>query len=172
MSSFPSQQESVHGYYLPQAKRLSPNDEDAGAPRPNDGGGMWTNTTHTSLLLPSWTAFCFKSFMGITVALYILNQKHMLPLPISRVVSNALFWPTLPITFMKRMGQWSTKVDDTVVMGGAPFGFAGLPEKLYHQYDVSIIPTSLPLPSPPKLNDVSFLTFFNLITGPRRCEPL
>jgi hypothetical protein len=81
--------------------------------------------------------FCFKALLGITIVLYVLNQKHYLPLPLSRVVSKVLFWPTLPITVGRRLGKWKTIVDDTVVMGGAPFGFAGLPEELYYEYGVS-----------------------------------
>ena len=88
-------------------------------------------------LLPSWTNLCLKTFLGVTVGLYILNQKHLLPKPLSRVVSKALFWPTLPITVSKRLGAWVTVVDDTVVMGGAPFGFWGIPETLYQEFGVS-----------------------------------
>lgn len=36
----------------------------------------------------------------------------------------------------RRLGKWHTKIDETVVMGGAPFGFAGVPEHLYEQYGV------------------------------------
>jgi len=73
----------------------------------------------------------------MTVLLYILNQKHMLPKPLSAVVSKTLFWPSMPITVGRRVGNWITEVDDTVVMGGAPFGFAKIPEKLYDEYNVS-----------------------------------
>ena len=86
--------------------------------------------------LPSWTGVCLKAFLGITVGLYILNQKHLLPKPLSRLVSKALFWPTLPITFGKRFGEWFTVIDDTVIIGGAPFGFAKVPEKLYRDHGV------------------------------------
>jgi hypothetical protein len=77
-----------------------------------------------------------KTCLGVTVALYALNQKHLLPKPLSRIVSKALFWPTMPITVARRIGAWTTVVDDTVIMGGAPFGFAGIPEKLYNQFNV------------------------------------
>ena len=88
---------------------------------------------------PSIIGFGLKTFFGITFTLYVLNQKHMLPMPLGRVVSKALFWPTLPITVSRRIGSWSnTVVDDTVVMGGAPFGFCNIPEKLYREYGVSI----------------------------------
>lgn len=85
---------------------------------------------------PSWTALCVKTLLGVTVGLYVLNQKHLLPKPLSRLVSKALFWPTLPLTVSKRLGAWTTVIDETVVMGGAPFGFAAIPEQLYHDYGV------------------------------------
>jgi atypical dual specificity phosphatase len=86
--------------------------------------------------VPSWVGTCLKSCLAVTVALYILNQQHMLPKPLSAVVSKTLFWPSMPITVGRRIGQWETVVDDTVIMGGAPFGFAKLPERLYEQYNV------------------------------------
>jgi len=78
--------------------------------------------------------------LGAVVTLYILNQQHMLPKPLSAVVSKTLFWPTLPITFSKRIGKWSnTIIDDTVVLGGAPFGWLHLPERLYEDYGVRAV---------------------------------
>lgn len=89
-------------------------------------------------LIPS-TSVLFKSFFGITISLYIMNQQRLLPKPISRIVSKCLFWPTLPITYARRIGtSWITSIDDTVVMGGAPFAFVNLPEKLYNVYGVCI----------------------------------
>jgi hypothetical protein len=92
----------------------------------------------SSLLLPS-IGVLLRLTLGATVALYILNQKHLLPYSISKVVSHVLFWPTLPITISKRLGKWYTPIDETVVMGGAPFGFAKIPELLYEQYDVRVV---------------------------------
>jgi hypothetical protein len=92
----------------------------------------------TAAALPSFSALCLKTALGLTIALYVLNQKHLLPKPLSAVVSKTLFWPTLPITVGRRIGQWSTVVDDVVVMGGAPFGFAKIPEKLHESYGVSV----------------------------------
>ena len=88
--------------------------------------------------LPSFGSVV-KTCLGITVALYVLNQKHLLPKPLSRIVSKVLFWPTMPITVARRIGSWTTAVDDTVIMGGAPFGFAGIPDKLYNQFGVSAL---------------------------------
>ena len=79
-----------------------------------------------------------RAILGVTVALYVLNQQHVLPRPLSALVSKTLFWPTLPITASRRMGQWMTRIDDTVVMGGAPFGFLHYPKILYRDYRVSI----------------------------------
>lgn len=84
--------------------------------------------------LPNFGSFLLRSAAIATITLYVLNQKHMLPMPISRVVSKALFWPTLPITISRRIGKWTTVVDSTVVMGGAPFG--GYPERLAKQFNV------------------------------------
>jgi hypothetical protein len=78
-----------------------------------------------------------RAMLGLTVALYILNQKHLLPKPLSAIVSKSLFWPTLPITVLNRFGKWSSVIDETVVMGGAPFGFARIPDTLYEKYGVS-----------------------------------
>lgn len=103
-------------------------------------GLSWDNGVagFAAAALPSWIGSCLKSCLAVTVALYILNQKHLLPKPLSAIVSKALFWPTLPITACTRLGAWSTVVDDTVIMGGAPFGFIGFPERLYNEYGVSI----------------------------------
>jgi len=104
-----------------------------------------TNTTATTTAtfvssLPKLllSASALKTALAVTLALYALNQKALLPKPMSRVVSKVLFWPTLPITVLRRVGKWTTVVDDTVVMGGAPFEFAGFPERLREQYNVSI----------------------------------
>ena len=92
----------------------------------------------TAAAIPTVATFCWKTFLGLTVTLYVLNQNHMLPMPLARIVSKALFWPTMPLTVSKRIGRWSnTIVDDTVVLGGAPFGFCNIPEKLYNYYGVS-----------------------------------
>lgn len=73
-----------------------------------------------------------KSILAATAAMYVLNQAHMLPKPLSAVVSKALFWPTLPITMAKRIGSWTTEIDDVVLMGGAPFHILlGMPQHLY-----------------------------------------
>ena len=109
------------------------------------GGGVLSslfsryNTTSASIIfsgVPNLTTLCIQSVAIATITLYVLNQKHMLPLPLGRVVSKALFWPTIPITISKRIGKWTTVVDNAVVIGGAPFGWCGYPEKLSKKFNV------------------------------------
>lgn len=98
--------------------------------------GHGGNVPHFGSILPSLGAITLRATLGVTVILYILNQQHLLPRPLAAVVSKALFWPTLPITVSKRVGRWVTRIDETVVLGGAPFGFLGYPEKLRDDYGV------------------------------------
>eukprot|EP00593_Proboscia_inermis_P001142 CAMPEP_0171298082 /NCGR_PEP_ID=MMETSP0816-20121228/6857_1 /TAXON_ID=420281 /ORGANISM="Proboscia inermis, Strain CCAP1064/1" /LENGTH=45 /DNA_ID= /DNA_START= /DNA_END= /DNA_ORIENTATION= len=42
----------------------------------------------------------------------------------------------MPITASRRIGKWITPIDDTLVLGGAPFGFMDFPEKLQRDYGV------------------------------------
>jgi hypothetical protein len=95
---------------------------------------QWKNVTAAAI--PQLTTLTLRTVLGITVALYILNQKHALPRPLSALVSKTLFWPTMPITASRRIGKWVSRIDETVVMGGAPFGFLDYPEKLYEDYGV------------------------------------
>jgi len=76
-----------------------------------------------------------SALLGGVITLYVLNQQHMLPKPLSAVVSKVLFWPTLPITVLRRIGQWETVVDDTVLIGGAPFA-PWMPLNLYENHGV------------------------------------
>ena len=118
----------------------SPKDEFDGSSSPGGDGkppraGAWRNVT--AMAVPHIANLAFRTFLGVTVALYILNQKHALPRPLSAVVSKTLFWPTLPITMSRRIGKWMTRIDDTVVMGGAPFSFLNYPYRLYNDFGVS-----------------------------------
>jgi hypothetical protein len=88
-------------------------------------------------LIQAWV----QSMFGVTVILYVLNQQHLLPKPLSAVVSQILFWPTLPITLSKRIGHWITVVDDVVVMGGVPLPFTNFAYHLNTQYQVTILKT-------------------------------
>ena len=96
-----------------------------------DGGPPSALPTSLGAALPRWSRLGFRILFGATATLYMLNQKHLLPKPLSSVVSRALFWPTLPITVSRRIGRWTTDVDDTVMIGGAPIGFVGMPERLH-----------------------------------------
>jgi Dual specificity phosphatase, catalytic domain len=101
-----------------------------------DGATKWTTL---QLVLPAMAKKTFQASLTVTLVLYVLNQNHLLPRPISAVVSKALFWPTLPITLSRRIGVWMTPIDETVILGGIPFGFAGFPERLYHDYHVRAV---------------------------------
>ncbi|CAB9508812.1 Phosphatidylglycerophosphatase and protein-tyrosine phosphatase 1 [Seminavis robusta] len=106
----------------------------------NDGGGYnrplsIANITDTAYsVVPTGTYL--KGCLALSVALYVLNQKHFLPRPLASIVSKVFFWPTLPLTAGKLYGKWSTAIDNTVVLGAAPFGFANVPERLYNEYGV------------------------------------
>jgi len=114
------------------------NNAGAGSSSFFDKGESTTRTTTTAAGFFSrfLSASALKTFFGFTLAVYVLNQKALLPKPFAAVVSKVLFWPTLPITVGRRIGKWKTVIDDVVVMGGAPFSFAHLPESLYHEYSV------------------------------------
>jgi hypothetical protein len=84
-----------------------------------------------------------KSIIQVSLAsvvmLYVLNQKHLLPKPVGRVVSKLLFWPTFPLNRNVLLRKpWMTEIDDFVVLGGAPLGFMNIPEKLNDEYGVRI----------------------------------
>jgi hypothetical protein len=75
-----------------------------------------------------------------TLALvYYLNKRRVFPKRVSRVVNKVLFWPLMPLTFVNRgvFGTWITVVDDTVVLGAVPIGFARIPEMLRNKKEVS-----------------------------------
>jgi hypothetical protein len=101
-----------------------------------DGAKATPYDSIVAAAIPHLTGLALKTIAGITLALYVLNQQHMLPRQLSAVVSKSLFWPTLPITASRRIGKWMTRIDETIVLGGAPFGFLGFPETLYEEYGV------------------------------------
>lgn len=70
------------------------------------------------------------AFLGVGFT-YLLCQKKMLPQPMSRVVSKLAFFPTMPMTAMSRLGNYWTEIDDTIVLGCAPFAAAGHPQIMY-----------------------------------------
>jgi len=98
----------------------------------------WNDTMETAVtvLVPRLAGLTLKTALGVTVALYVLNQSHMLPKRMAAAVSKFLFYPTLPITASKRIGKWVTKIDDTLLLGGAPFAMLDYPRKLKEDYGV------------------------------------
>jgi len=92
--------------------------------------------TAATIFVPQLAGLALRTGLGITVALYILNQSHLLPKPLAAIVSKVLFYPTLPITASKRIGKWVTPIDKTLVMGGAPFAILDYPRKLKDVYGV------------------------------------
>jgi atypical dual specificity phosphatase len=108
--------------------------------RQHDDGSSSSNNMMGSLsaIFPQIAlGLALKSALALTVVLYVLNQSHLLPKPLAAVVSKVLFYPTLPITASKRIGKWISRIDDTVVMGGAPLTmFFNYPQKLKDEYGV------------------------------------
>lgn len=97
------------------------------------------NETAATMFVPQLANVALRTGLGITVVLFILNQSHMLPKPLASVVSRVLFYPTLPLTAAKRIGKWVNRIDETVVLGGAPFGFLDYPRKLKEEYGVGAV---------------------------------
>jgi len=125
--------------YNPTAtlKTMSPsNQHDTSIKAPTTSS--WKDAATAGVLaFPQVTAgLALRTGLGLTLALYLLNQSHLLPKPIASIVSRFLFYPTLPITVSKRIGKWVTPIDDTLVLGGAPFGLLGYPRKLRDDYGV------------------------------------
>ena len=90
------------------------------------------NTT-SAIALNGISSVFSKLAITTVVALYILNQQHMLPRNLSGFVSKTLFYPTLPITLSRRINKWVTPIDDTVLLGGAPLSFFNMPQYLHKQ---------------------------------------
>lgn len=90
------------------------------------------NTT-SAITLKGISSIFSKLAITTVVALYILNQQHMLPRNLSGFVSKTLFYPTLPITLSRRINKWVTPIDDTVLLGGAPLSFLNMPQYLHKQ---------------------------------------
>lgn len=71
------------------------------------------------------------SFVGVCAITYLLFQKKLLPLPVAKIVSKVFFYPTFPFTAILRLGNYWTKVDETLYLGCAPMGLLKHPKKLY-----------------------------------------
>ena len=123
---------------------------------------LWRNATATMASAASLPPLSYKSVVGVTVLLlYAMNQKHMFPRPVTGILSRVFFWPTLPITASIRLGKWITPIDDTVVMGGAPFSFCQIPQRLYHEHNVSSICLSHTRESASLLSVLSWFVLLN-----------
>lgn len=107
-----------------------------GYQRPSWKDPSWKDAA-ASMFVPQVANLALRTGLGITLVLYLLNQSHLLPRPLALVVSRVLFYPTLPITAAKRIGKWVSRIDDTVVLGGAPFVFLDYPRKLKEEYGVA-----------------------------------
>ena len=81
----------------PKTTKKKSEDDDWDKPS-NSVWAPWRNVTTAAI--PNIAALTLRSFLGVTTALYVLNQKHLLPQPLSAVVSKALFWPTLRFSFV------------------------------------------------------------------------
>jgi atypical dual specificity phosphatase len=70
-------------------------------------------------------------FFGAMAIVYAMFQKKLLPHEVSKVVSQIFFYPTFPITALLRIGNYWTKVDETVYLGCAPMALLNHPKMLY-----------------------------------------
>lgn len=68
---------------------------------------------------------------GLFIVTYALFQKHLLPLSMSKFISKLFFYPTFPITAIMRIGNYWTKVDETLFLGCAPLGALNHPDLMY-----------------------------------------
>lgn len=90
------------------------------------------NSIQTTFAGLHWvTKMNWAFFFSLTVT-WILFQKKLLPKPVSKVVSKLLFYPTFPITALMRVGNYWTKLDDTLILGCAPMNILGHPDQLYN----------------------------------------
>lgn len=108
-------------------------------PRPQVGN------IFTSMSFTSRVSLYVFTFSAVT---WLLFQKKLLPKPVSMIVSKIFFYPTFPITAIMRLGNYWTKLDDTLIMGCAPMGFLGHPEKLYRMGVRGVINMCYEYPGP------------------------
>jgi atypical dual specificity phosphatase len=73
------------------------------------------------LLLAAFGAFAFT---------FLLFQKKLLPLGVSKAVSKVFFFPTFPLTVLSRFGNYWTPVDKTLYLGCAPMSILGIPKAI------------------------------------------
>jgi atypical dual specificity phosphatase len=94
----------------------------------NRAGGNGRPFQFIPMSFPFRKAFALMG--GVFAVTYLLFQKKWLPLPVAKVVSKILFLPTFPITAMLRLGNYWTEVDETLILGCAPFSLLNHPQSL------------------------------------------
>lgn len=79
-----------------------------------------THWTWSMLLyaVTSWQAWILAAVM-----LYAAFQLHFLPEGLAKVVARVFFYPTWPLTYLSRRGNYWTLVDSHVFLGAAPMSF-------------------------------------------------
>mmetsp|Transcript_4206 Transcript_4206/g.6698 ORF Transcript_4206/g.6698 Transcript_4206/m.6698 type:complete len:219 (+) Transcript_4206:69-725(+) len=79
----------------------------------------------------SWLTRLSLGLFTTAVITWTMFQKKMLPKPVAKVVSKVFFLPTFPITIMMRIGNYWTRVDDTLFLGCAPMAVMSHPDQMY-----------------------------------------
>jgi hypothetical protein len=65
-------------------------------------------------LLSRYSGHALGLVFSAAVVTYVMFQLKMFPKSVSRIVSRFLFYPTYPITFMTRWGNFWCAIDETV----------------------------------------------------------
>lgn len=68
-------------------------------------------------------------FVVASLATYAAFQKHLLPKSVAKWVARCFFWPTIPLTLLRK--EFFTEVDKTLVLGHAPITVCGHVETLH-----------------------------------------
>lgn len=103
------------------------------------------NSHELSSLVASRLGWCVVGAVALT---YFAFQKHLLPDPMARVVSKLFFYPTFPITALLRLGNYWTKVDDTLLMGCAPMDLLDHPAILKNMGVTAVVNMCYEYPGP------------------------
>ena len=78
-----------------------------------------------------YTRLIWGIFAGFSI-IFAAFQKKLLPIGLSAIVSKVAFYPTFPFTALRAAGNYMTDVDDTLILGCAPFECLGHPKKLHN----------------------------------------
>ena len=70
-------------------------------------------------------------FFTVFAVTFFMFQKKLLPINVSKVCSKIFFYPTFPLTILNRLGNFYSKVDDTLYLGCAPMAIMGTPSHIY-----------------------------------------